>query len=191
MKRKPEIHRMRGRSLVDRFWAKVDRRGEGECWPWKAFRDGDGYGKIQSERKALGAHRVSWQIHHGSIPVGLSVLHRCDNPPCVNPAHLFLGTTADNSADCVAKGRQACGLQNGAHTHPERRPRGDSSGARLHPERFKRGESHYRSKVTAEQVRSIREQWASGVTGMELSRRFGIARTTIGHIVAGRSWKQA
>lgn len=94
--------------LADRFWPKVDRRGPDECWPWKAARRAAGYGKIGRGKSGRGwmlAHRASWELAHGPISSETLVLHRCDNPPCVNPAHLFLGTHADNVHDMVAKGR--------------------------------------------------------------------------------------
>lgn len=92
--------------LADRFWAKVQKAGPDDCWPWLASRMPKGYGKlgIASTTPKL-AHRVSWELHYGPIPEGLFVCHRCDNPPCVNPAHLFLGTCTDNLRDMVAKGR--------------------------------------------------------------------------------------
>ena len=95
--------------LADRFWPKVDKSGgPSSCWLWTAgVVGGTGYGKIQDTRggRYLRAHRVSWELAHGPIPDGMRVLHRCDNPPCVNPAHLFLGTDADNQHDMRAKGR--------------------------------------------------------------------------------------
>jgi hypothetical protein len=76
------------------------------CWIWTGSRHKFGYGYIRHEGRTLLAHRVSWQLSKGEIPSGLCVLHRCDNPPCVNPAHLFTGDHADNAADKVSKGRE-------------------------------------------------------------------------------------
>lgn len=86
-----------------RFWAKV-RKSDG-CWSWLATTDNDGYGKIKVSSKDGLAHRFSWQLHFGPIPKGMRVLHTCDNPPCTNPKHLFLGTNQDNTRDAIAKGR--------------------------------------------------------------------------------------
>lgn len=80
----------------------VDRSG---CWEWTSFTDRHGYGRFTFEKRLLLAHRASWMFHNGSIPAGLCVLHRCDNPLCVKPEHLFLGTIADNNRDAMQKGR--------------------------------------------------------------------------------------
>lgn len=94
-----------------RFWAKVDR-SDG-CWEWRGHTC-LGYGHFKTDGLDRKAHRVSFEFHHGTIPDGLKVLHRCDNTRCVNPAHLFLGTQADNIRDMVTKGRQrgAVGARN-------------------------------------------------------------------------------
>lgn len=96
-------------SLLDAFWKYVTPGDSELCWEWQGYRTVAGYGHIsfgRSNRNQMRSHRVSWQIHYGSIPNGLWVLHKCDNPPCCNPNHLFLGTPKDNFDDMCQKGRQ-------------------------------------------------------------------------------------
>jgi hypothetical protein len=98
------------RPVADRFWEKVERAGAEDCWLWQGAVDGHGYGSIglSEPRRTIGkAHRVSWELANGPIPPGLGVLHKCDTPLCVNPAHLFLGTNTENTADKTFKGRAA------------------------------------------------------------------------------------
>lgn len=92
-------------SMLERFWSKANKRGPDECWEWTGQRSPRGYGilKTRGVRTAI-ASRVSWWIHRGAWPE-IFVCHKCDNPPCVNPNHLFLGTTRDNALDMMSKGR--------------------------------------------------------------------------------------
>jgi len=88
---------------MKRFFEKINKTEK--CWNWIAGKDKDGYGKIKIDGKMVQAHRASWVIHNGDIPNGMCVLHRCDNPSCVNPEHLFIGTRLDNARDRDVKGR--------------------------------------------------------------------------------------
>jgi len=148
------------RPLSERFWEKVVRRPNGECWGWTGCKIGP-YGQLWSgskQDKNIAAHRVSWEIHNGPIPDGMDVLHRCDNPPCPNPDHLFLGTQADNNADKAAKGR--------------------ARGAAL-------GEDHHNSKLTPTVVSQI---FAASGSQYEIARRFGVSRSCVADIKNGRTW---
>lgn len=93
-------------ALADRFWAKVDKSES--CWVWTAGTVPGGYGfiRMRGREKTSGmAHRISWELHNGPVPTGMYVMHICDNPPCVRPDHLRLGTPQENTQDAIAKGR--------------------------------------------------------------------------------------
>lgn len=158
--------------LATRFWARVERSDD--CWLWTGKRMWQGYGMVWDGRTRR-AHRVAYELENGRIPAGMLVLHSCDNPPCVKPAHLFLGTQQDNMDDKVAKGRAATGDRNGAHTHPETRAR---------------GERHWAARLTWESVRAMRAAAGAGESGASLARRFGISGSSIHRILTGQNWKE-
>jgi len=162
-------------SHIAAFWARV-KKTDG-CWVWSGGMSGCGYGQMPMKMRDRKAHRFSWRIHNGPIPRGLFVLHKCDNPPCVNPDHLFLGTNLDNAKDRAQKGRSAFGDRNGRHTHPEK---------------VLRGEASPQSKLTANQVREIREKHQGRRFGyLETAKELGVTPQAIGFIVRGVNWKTA
>lgn len=149
-------------SLETRFWAKVDKRGPDECWPWTAAVNEHGYGVMRPEGRrngpAIKAHRVSVKLD-GRDPDGLYVLHRCDNPPCVNPAHLLLGTAADNAADRDSKGRG------------------------------NRGERNGHAKLTDTQAAEIRRRQRAGERRNRLAAEFGVSGAAVTRIAKGEGWR--
>jgi hypothetical protein len=156
---------------VQRFWEKVSPEPNTGCWFWAASYGATGYGQFQVRgflNRPIGAHRVAWLITHGSLPDGQFVCHHCDNRACVNPAHLFLGTHAENMRDMAVKGRG------------------------LSPLRFRRlarGERHADAKMTAAQVRAARSRHAAGETYAALAREFGVSKPTMAHACQRRTWK--
>jgi len=174
-------------SLRARFWTKVDKSGD--CWLWTAARWDTGYGQFMVGGKLRGAHRVSYELAKGPIPAGMLVCHTCDNPRCVRPSHLWLGTVRDNAQDAARKGRTASGDRNGKRLHPERYPHGDNHPMRLHPELVTRGERNGRAKLTDDNVREIRTLAAQGVQGKQLAERYGVSRTKISRVIRCLDWR--
>jgi hypothetical protein len=154
---------------ITRFWSKVDRSGGPEaCWPWLAARMKDGRGIFHIGDSAIVlAPRVAFRLEFDSDPGQFGVCHHCDTPPCCNPAHLFLGTQADNTRDMREKGRG---------TQP--------------PRNVFRGERQWNAKLTAAQVVEMRAQRQSqGVTFKELGQRFGVHAMTARRAVRGVNWR--
>lgn len=156
-----------------RFWLKVDKSGE--CWVWQGainYARG-GYGSFWVGQKCYRAHRVAYELTYAD-PGDLDVLHSCDNPACVRPEHLHLGTHQDNMQERDERGRTAQGDRHWAFNKPG-----------VHE-----GESHPLAKLTAEQVESIRREYrAGGITQQQLGKRYGVSQQAIGHIVSGFRWK--
>ena len=107
---------IRGLTDEQMFWEKVDKRSENECWNWLGAINQNGYGKIYRDYTAKSAHRISFEMHKGSILKGKNVLHTCDNRRCVNPNHLYLGTFKDNTKDMIDKGRGRAGRKPQLHS---------------------------------------------------------------------------
>ena len=152
------------KTIEERFWEKVNILGENDCWEWKGNCNRDGYGISSLDGKNQGSHRISFILNIGKIPNGLCVLHICDNPPCCNPKHLFLGTRGDNARDMIKKGR---GIQ------PDNRGSGNGN-----------------SKLTEIDVINIRRMWVSGkYKQSELAEMFKVNRSHISIIARGKQWK--
>lgn len=146
-------------TLAERYQRFVVRADTG-CWSWSGTTNERGYAKVGRQF----AHRLSWEVHRGPIPDGLWVLHCCDNPPCTNPDHLFLGTHADNMADATAKGR-LLGRAN--------RPR---------------GEQVKNSKLTAAKVRELRVLADTGCSIQAMAARFGVSDDCVRLVIKRKRW---
>lgn len=136
-----------------------------DCWVWQGPRLPKGYGRLNCGGRYVLAHRLSYEIHYGPIPKGLLVCHSCDNPPCIRPDHLFLGTAKENSADMWAKGRQRQGA-------------------------IYRGSRSTNAKLTESQVATIRARYATGgVTQYEIAAEYGVSQATVKELLNFETWR--
>ena len=151
-------------TTAERLWAKIDKRGDDECWEWQAcLNSTTGYGHFAVDGTQKTAHRVLYELLNGPLEPGLYVCHRCDNRKCCNPAHLFAGTPQDNAQDMFAKGR-----------------------ARPRPHL---GSTHKLAKLTEEKVREMKRAYAAGVANQyELADEYGVGQALVSRIVRGLSW---
>lgn len=177
------------RPLSERFWEKVDVRGDDECWPWIAYRSSEGYGVMCDEYgKAARVHRIAYRLCVGSIPEGLLIRHTCDNPPCVNPRHLLTGTDKDNARDCVERGRRPSPVtEEWRRRQYANTPRGDNHPAHLHPELFPHGEVHHWAKLSDADIRDIVAAVADGESQRVIAKRYGIRWQYVWSIVHGKT----
>jgi len=148
------------RQTVARFWDRVDKSAPSGCWIWTGAKDEQGRGRIVTDDKPILPHRFAWELQNGPIPEGLRVCHHCDNPSCVRPDHLFLGTPADNSADMVSKSRQ------------------------------RRGSQRPGAKLNEASVTEIRRRYALGNISQEaLAVEYGVTQGAIGQAILRKTWR--
>ena len=139
-------------------------KGLKDCIIWKGRKNEKGYGVIGIGKTKFSAHRLSWMLHNGKSPKKMFVCHKCDNPPCINPNHLFLGTASDNSKDAAMKGRMH--KWNGE----------------------RKGENNPKAKLSKSDVAKIRIRLKEGMMAKDIAGEFGVHRFTIGDIKRGTTW---
>ena len=137
---------------------------DGQCWEWMRVRNQHGYGQLRVNGRMMYAHRLAYQLGVGRIPDGLHVLHQCDNPRCINPSHLSVGTRSQNMRECSKRGRSRI------------------------PKPVKLGEQNGAAKLAVADVRSIRQLLADGWTQRAIAERFGVCQQNIANIKSGKVW---
>ena len=154
--------RNRNQTPEQRFWNIVKKGGPDECWLWQGAKAGSGYGVLNIHKRNVYAHRISYMLHYGAIPEGRQVCHKCDNPACCNPDHLFTGTQYDNVHDQLAKGRRMSGDR-----------KGERAGC---------------VKLTNSEVLTIRELAQRGIALNEIAKLYPISKDHIYNIIRRRCW---
>ena len=149
------------KTYAERFWQRVNVVQKEQCWEWQAGKTSEGYGTLKHRGRALLAHRESFRLFYGGLHDDICVLHVCDNPPCVNPYHLFTGTRYDNNRDRVEKGRQ---------------PKHN-------------GSKNPNSKLTFSEIEKIRELYSTGLYKQkDLANMFGVNQPHISRIIRRKAW---
>lgn len=147
------------RSLGERLWSRVDSSGGTyACWPWMGARFHFGHGAIKVNGRPWGAHRIAWELENGPVPEGQNVQHICDNPPCCNPRHLYVGTPRENGRDMAIRNR------------------------------VRRGEQAPNARLTESIVLTARRRCAAGEEIREIARDFEVAESVLGRAVRGVTW---
>lgn len=150
-------------TIEDRFWSHVAKSGD--CWEWVGTRRREGYGLFWNGERQVRAHRFAWELEEGPIPEGKSLCHSCDNPPCVRPSHLFVGTQRENLEDMTRKGRRSTPFR----------------------DQDQRGSKNRYAKLTDEQVAHIKGMAAAGHYQDDIAARFGISRANVSYI-SRKTW---
>lgn len=185
------------RPVLDRFWDKVSTTpSSDDCWPWTEKTFAFGYGAFWDGTHTMHAHRFLYIAINGPIPDDRFVCHRCDNPPCCNPGHLFLGTPKDNADDMVSKGRYETERRDQARPRgdahysrisPEKLARGKKNGSYTKPENRPRGEKHGMTHLKQRDVNFIRSQRGI-MTQRQLAKRFNVTQPAIYRIQNYQVW---
>lgn len=163
------LHLKLSDDIEERFWSKVDKKSESECWLWKARITNGGYGQFRLDPKKphVPAHRVAWQLaNNQDIPEGMVICHKCDTRACVNPSHLFIGTTKDNIQDMISKGRQ------NFYKLPLMKGKNNPNA----------------SDMTVEQVLAIKKMFDDGATYQQVIDKYSISKGTAYNIKSGKHW---
>jgi len=169
---------MAKRSTEKDFWKHVKIGKENECWEWKGSKDDHGYGRVRYQGKEYKSHRLAWILKSGSTE-DIFVCHRCDNPPCCNPNHLFLGTHQENMDDMVKKGR---------YGKKRNLPKGKKHWSYLHPEKTSSCEKNGSAVLDRKKVLEIREKAKDGQSHRSIAKEYGVAKSTVTFIIQRKTW---